>query len=520
MDIAGSRTLSGVFSGFAACQPDKTFLVFEDLEGQCEQWSFAQFDRRVNQTARWLLSMGIQRGESFALCAMNSPAFLALSIGASRIGAIMVPADYRATVDELAYLVDHSESRLIVTEPEPLKVVQAAAARSSRVQEVVLSQCDKGQGHPVFEHEIERQNTAHPNEPISADDVVHMLYTSGTTSLPKGVMLTNRALIYGAEVFVRGCGLRNEDRHLITLPLYHAAAQCHAMWPSLVSGCSITLAPRFSPKRFFPLAIRHGCTMAALFSAPLRMLLNQSSNPAWRSHRLRNVTFAIALAKEQFAEWDHRFGAPLQHLWGMTETVGLPLMSPLYGSRRLAAAGRTVLGYDVKVIDTDGRDLPPGKPGEIVVAAQPGHTVMKGYFKNPEATAQTLRDGWLHTGDTMRYDEDDFYYFVDRNKDVIKRGGENVAPSEVESVIKQLASIVDAAVIGVPDATYDEVPTAFVIRNANASIDSDQILDHCRNKLAKYKVPVTVLFREQFPRTSVGKVQKHLLRQQLLAQST
>ena len=312
MDIAGNRTMSSIFSQFAAYHPDKTYLIFEDLEGQCQQWSFAQFEARVNQTAAWLLEIGIKRGESFAFHAPNSPVFVALAIAASRIGAIMVPTDHRATVDELVYILDNSESRLVITEFDQLMLTQAAASATSCVQEVVVSRCEHPSGHPIFEREVARQDASPPDVETSPDDVVHMIYTSGTTSKPKGVLMTNRALIYGAEVFVRGSGLRNEDRHLITLPVFHAAAHCHAFWPSLVCGASIVVSPRFSPSRFFGLAVRHQCTMAALFSAPLRMLLAQPPNEGWRSNRLRNVTFAIALTDEQFAEWDtyvsaHRF---------------------------------------------------------------------------------------------------------------------------------------------------------------------------------------------------------------------
>ena len=510
MGITKTRTLSGVFGTFAARHPDKTFLIFEDLEGRCRTWTFVEFDRQVNQTAWWLLDMGIEPGQAFTQVGMNSPAFVSLAIAASRIGAIMVPGDFRATVDELAYILDHSDSRLLIAEPDQLEVARRAAG-GTQVQEVVLDCGPAAQGHVVMEDRVERQRTSRPGVATDADDVVHMLYTSGTTSKPKGVMLTNRALLYGAEVFARASGLGNDDRHLITLPFYHAAAQCHAFWPSLVAGASMVVSPRFSPSRFFPLAVRHQATMAALFSAPLRMLLSQPDDPSWRSHRLRNVTFAVALSQQQFDEWDRRVGARLQHLWGMTETVGLPLMSPLYGPRRLLSMGCPVLGYEVKVAGDGGEQLAPGEVGQILVKADPGRTVMKGYFKNPQATAETIRDGWLYTGDNAYCDEEGFFYFVDRNKDLIKRGGENIAPSEIENVIKEIPAVQDVAVVGVPDDMYDEVPQAYVVVQDDCQLTAESILEHCRNKLSKYKIPVAVLFCAEFPRTSVGKIQKHLL---------
>ena len=226
---------------------------------------------------------------------------------------------------------------------------------------------------------------------------------------------------------------------------------------------------------------------------------------------MRNVTFAVALSQQQFDEWDRRFGARLQHLWGMTETVGLPLMSPLYGPRRLLSMGCPVLGYEVKVAGDGGEQLAPGEVGQILVKAAPGRTVMKGYFKNPQATAETIRDGWLYTGDNAYYDEEGFFYFVDRNKDLIKRGGENIAPSEIENVIKEIPAVQDVAVVGVPDDMYDEVPQAYVVVQDDCQLTAESILEHCRNKLSKYKIPTAVLFRAEFPMTSVGKIQKHLL---------
>jgi crotonobetaine/carnitine-CoA ligase len=176
--------------------------------------------------------------------------------------------------------------------------------------------------------------------------------------------------------------------------------------------------------------------------------------------------------------------------------------------------GRPVLGYEVRVVDAGGNDLPPGNIGQIIVRASPGRNVMKGYFKNQKATDDTIRDGWLYTGDSAFYDENGFYYFVDRSKDMIKRAGENIAPSEVEAVIKELSGVADVAVVGIPDPMYDEVPRAFVILKEGARLSAEDILQHCLSKLSRFKVPASVAFCQEFPRTSVGKIQKHLLRKQ------
>jgi crotonobetaine/carnitine-CoA ligase len=272
---------------------------------------------------------------------------------------------------------------------------------------------------------------------------------------------------------------------------------------------------------FFEQAARHEATMAALFAAPLRMLLNQPARPTDRAHRLRNITYAQNLTSSQYEEWQQRFKAPLQQLWGMTETCGLPIMSPLTGTRRLTAMGRPVLGYEIKIVDESGREVSPQQAGELIVRGIPGHSLMKGYLNNPAATAKALRemkDGtWLFTGDTAMYDENGFIYFLDRSNDLIKRGGENISTIEVESVIAGLAGVADICIVGLPDSLRDEIVAAAVVRNPDVKLTPDQIRSHCAARLAAYKVPERVEFVEALPRTSVGKIRKDIVRRNLLA---
>jgi crotonobetaine/carnitine-CoA ligase len=334
-------------------------------------------------------------------------------------------------------------------------------------------------------------------------------------------MLTNASLIYGAEVFRGATGLRVEDRHLITLPLFHAAAQCHALWPSMITGNSIAIMPRFSASQFFAQAIRYECTMAALFGAPLRMLLQQPERLSDRAHALRNVTFAQSLTAAQYDAWHRRFQVPLQQLWGMTETVGLPVMSPLTGKRNLLAMGRPVVGYEVKVVDTEGEEVAPGELGQLIVRGTPGRSVMLGYLKNPEATAQTLRilaDGtWLFSGDTVYADAEGFLYFVDRGKDLIKRAGENISSTEVEAVLMDCPGVLDVCVVGVPDALRDESVVAVIVAQPGVQLTSEAVQRHCAKRLAPFKLPERLVFVDSLPRTSVGKIQKQVVRTQLLS---
>jgi crotonobetaine/carnitine-CoA ligase len=332
-------------------------------------------------------------------------------------------------------------------------------------------------------------------------------------------MLTNANFVYSAEVFRAASGLRSDDRHLIALPLFHAGAQCHALWPSLIAGASVAILSRFSATRYVEQAVAYGGTMAAMFGALLRMLLNQPERATDGDLGLRNVTFAQNLTEDQYATWHRRYRAPLKQLWGMTETCALPVMSPLTGERKLLAMGRPVLGYEVKVVGEDGRAVAVGEAGQLIVRGTPGRTLMRGYLKNPEATARTLRerpDGtWLYTGDTVRADPDGFLYFVDRGRDLIKRAGENISSTELEIAILDCPGVLDACVVGMPDPVRDESIVAIVVRQPGATLTAADVQSFCGRRLAAFKVPERILFVEALPRTSVGKIQKNLVREGL-----
>ena len=519
MDIVGNRTLYSIFRSHAGEQPDRRWLTYESSDEKPSQWSFCEFLETVHQAVNLLQELGIGAGDVVNLHLMNHPAFPQVILAASYIGAIALPTSPSCSAEELRYFLEHSEAKLVITQNKYLGIVKAVAKETCSILSVQDGYVPD-HNYRCYETELERQINTVSDGRGSTDKVVQLLYTSGTTSRPKGVMLTNANFVYGSEVFRSATGLRKEDRHLISLPLYHSAAQCHALWPSVIAGCSVSILPRFSASRFFEQATSHDATMAALFGAPLRMLLNQPQRATDRTHRLRNVTYAQNLAPVQYEDWHRRFGAPLQQLWGMTEICALPIMSPLSGERRLMAMGRPVLGYESKIIDESGQEVPPHAPGQLIVRGEAGHSLMKGYLKDDTATNKTLRQmqgaTWLFSDDTAMYDEDGFFHFLDRSADMIKRSGINISTSEVESVIAGLAGVADVCVCGLPDSTRDEVVAAVIVRQPQAELTPDEVRSHCAAHLAAHKVPERVEFCEMLPRTSVGKVRKNVVREQLL----
>jgi carnitine-CoA ligase len=511
--VVGNRTLRQLLEYRVATMPDKTFLIFDDLEGSVTQLSYARFDAQVNRTAHLLRKLGLNKGEKINIHLPNCLEFLYLWFGAAKIGVVVMPTNILSVPAELEYLVGHSGSRFIFTQANYLVASIEVQQHSSNVEKVII--CGSGTVSPGaldFAALLAEQPTDLPPAQVSPLDDVSILYTSGTTSRPKGVQVTNANFIYAGETVAKAIRLTPDDRHCVVLPLFHANAQYYSTMSTLVTGASMVFMARFSASSYFDTCIAHNCTVASLFAAPIRMILAQERRPEYRSNRLRVALTAQNITAAQLDEWADRFGAPLLQLYGMTETMGPPLMNPIDYERRNLSIGLPALGYEVKLVDDEGEPVEQGQIGQILVHGQPGWSIMKGYFKDPEATTQTIREDWIWTGDNAYQDSNGYFYFVDRAKDMIKRAGENVAASEVEAVILQHPKVFDCAVIGVPDPLRDEAIKAFVVLHANEEATVEEIIDWCRGRLAKFRVPEFVEFRTELPRTSVGKIQKHLLR--------
>jgi crotonobetaine/carnitine-CoA ligase len=345
-----------------------------------------------------------------------------------------VPVNTLSSVDELEYLTAHSESVLFVTDPSGLEAAERVLERCPAVRHLLVARTVEDAGRAISYNRLRdtasEEPPAHRPRPL---DVVSILYTSGTTSKPKGCLITNANYVHVGESVARETRLGPDDRAFAVLPFFHGNSQYYLTMPALVVGASVAVMERFSASRYFFQAARYDCTVASLFAAPMRMLLAQPRRPEHRLHRLRLAIFAQNVTEAQLTEWDERFGLPLLQIYGMTEQLGHPLANPLDYPRNNQSIGLPGLGWEVRLVDNAGNDVPDGGVGQIVVRGEPGVSLMLGYFKNPEATADAIRDGWLWTGDNARVGPDGFVYFVDRAKDMIKRAGENVAAGEVET---------------------------------------------------------------------------------------
>ena len=512
--IVGNRTLRQLLEYRAATTPETIFVIYDDLEGNVTRLSYAEFDTQVNRTANMLRSLGVRKNDKINVHLPNCLEFLYLWFGAAKTGAVIMPTNILSTAAELEYLITHSESRFIFTQANYLPTVNQIRQQCPAIEQVILCGTTSSPETLSFASLLAQQTTDLPDVNITPLDEVSILYTSGTTSRPKGVLVTNANYIYAGETVAKAIRLAPDDRHYIVLPLFHANAQYYSTMSALVTGASIALMARFSASSYFDCCIAHNCTVGSLFAAPIRMILAQERRPELRSNTLRVAMTAQNVTAAQLDEWAERFNAPLLQLYGMTETMGPPLMNPIAYKRNNLSIGLPALGYEVMLADDAGKPVSQGEAGQIVVYGQPGESIMKGYFKNSEATAATIHEGWLWTGDNAYQDNEGYFHFVDRAKDMIKRAGENVAASEVEAVILQHPKVFDCAVIGVPDPLRDEAIKAFVVLHQHQQATPEEIIVWCRDRLAKFRVPEFVEFRSELPRTSVGKIQKHVLRRQ------
>ena len=488
---------------------DRPFLVFEGPDAAIARFTYAEMDDLVADVAGWLDGAGVTPGSAVHLVLQNSVGFVAVWLACSRLRAWMVPSDPRATQSELTEHLGRTMPVVGVCSPPRREVYSAAvAAAESGTQVVELDEadtelsplrgrpCPPGQGQP--------------------DDRLAVMFTSGTTSAPKGVDLTQANYAFAGDVMAMAAGLNRLDRQLVVLPLFHANAQYYSFAAAISVGASVALVHTFSASRFLEQAQRLEATHASLFAAPIRMILRRAPDDAPRL-QLRHAWFAQNLSAAQYAEITRLLGCRPRQLYGMTETLPAVLTNPAVGGAP-AAIGVPTLGCHVRVVDAEARPVPVGEPGAIQVAGHPGVTIFRSYLDDPDTTAATIAerrpDGfvWFDTGDRATLDESGLHYFHGRRSDLLKVAGENVSVVEVEHALAEHPAVGDVAVIGVDDDVRDEVPEAYlVLKDGSGSDAVVEIERWAEARLAPAKRPRAYHVVDELPRTSVGKIRKFLL---------
>ena len=496
----------------AAARGDHPFLIWEPFEGEPRQWSFAGFAHEVDRLAAGLQARGLQAGERLLIHMDNCPELLIAWYACARLGAVAVTTNARSAGAELAYFADHSGAVAALTQPRFAELVNAHCRNLRWL--AVTAQDSEGIPGPAggfaesYEALLGEAEALRAPRPDAMAEV-GIQYTSGTTSRPKGVVWTHANALWGGKVNAKHQDLRPEDVHLCYLPTFHTNAQTYSLLAALWAGASCVLQPRFSASRFWPVSLKHRCTWTSMVPFCLKALAVRE-HPAEHHYRL----WGNGICEPPT---DAQFGVKTIGWWGMTETMTHGIVGDVHHANRPLSIGRPADEYGIAILDDDGRPVAAGETGHLRVLGIPGLSLFERYLDNPQATAEAFDDqGWFITGDRVTLNEDGSISFADRDKDMLKVGGENVAASEIEQVIVELPSVAEVAVVARAHAMLDEVPVAFVLPDGTAPDGlADEVLDLCRARLADFKVPAEVRVVDSLPRATLEKIAKAQLRRQL-----
>lgn len=504
-----TANLSRLLDWNRARRPSKEALVQGD-----RRFTYAELDDEVHAHAAGLLDLGLKRGDIVAVLGDNSWQYVVHMLAACRIGAAFLPLNWRLHERELTYIMNHSGAVSLMTDHRfldkahavleatdvPVRAIvtdpQATTLPSGWTSFDAVSEVGRGQAVPDAEMEL--------------GDLQRILYTSGTTSHPKGVMISHGNVIWNQMGQILELELTVDDRILASAPFFHVSGLDVPGLTALYMGATLVLHESTSARHITELIQREritGMVLAAQIVHDMRKM------PDLDRFDLSSVRWMVACGmppatfKQVQDEWSH---IRMVDCYGMTElTNGGAYMDREHRYSKLGSQGRAFVHLDLRIVDDDRQPLPHGEVGEIAIR---GPKVTSGYWRDPDATAAAYHDGWFYSGDLARIDEDGYLWFVDRKKDMIKSGGENVASIEIEAVLARHADVREVAVIGVPDARWDEVPKAFVVVGPNATVTEAELKHWCAEHLAKFKVPRDVAIVEDLPRNDSGKVLKRVLR--------
>lgn len=512
LDLIGDRNLRDLLDERTARSPEKTWLVYEDAAGTVTQWTYLEFTRRVDELAAGLAALGVGKGDRVTIHLRNSPEVLEAWFALATLGAVFVPSNIANTAGEIAHVVSYSESVAVLTQPLFAEVVAQAVAQCPAVRHTLMARTEAAPEGTLLLDDHRVAGGSPPVTEVGPDDVVEMIFTSGTTARPKGVLLTHGNALHSGERSARALLLDSSERCLTSLPVFHVNAQSLTVLSALTVGGTCIVLEEYRATRFWDQVRAHRATQISLVAMQARTLLAQPLRDTDGEHAVRRVFYALNITTDERDTFEKRYGVELINGYGLSEAMTLVTAAPVFGPKRWPSIGLPLHDRVVKLVDAEGDEVAQGEVGEIVVQGRPGRTLMLGYHNDPEATARTLVDGWLRTGDNAYADENGYLYFFDRGKDMIKRAGENVSTVEVESVLLDHPEIVEAAVIGVADPVRDEAVKAFVALEAGSSLSVERIQEFCATRLARFKVPTIVEIRGELPKTSIGKIEKKLLR--------
>lgn len=492
--------------------PDKPALYYLD-----KQISYKTLYEQACRLSQGLKNLGIKKGDKVAIFLTNSAEFVVSYFAILAGGAVCVPVNNMLKSHELEFIIADSGARLIIGCMAYLETIALARANCPGLSHVVITDglAPKTYNfYSVIERSVVRERTGS----FDQDTTAAILYTSGTTGTPKGAMLTHKNLLSNVESCTKSIHVTDKDNFICLLPMFHSFAFTVCILLPIYSGASIVVIEHIRPiRRVIRSVIKKKVTIFTGIPSIFNVLAHMEIPHVFTSRVLKLIdplrlciSGAAALPKEVLAAFENKFRVPLLEGYGLTETSPVATLNPMKGKRKPGSIGLPIPGVEIKVVDDNGAEVACTAPGELLVK---GDNVMKGYFNRDADTQETIKDGWLYTGDIAKRDEEGYAYIVDRKKDMINVRGLNVYPAEIEAVLLRHAKIKEAAVVGQRDKFKGEVPKAFIVVKDNETLTANETIKYLRENLASFKIPKFVEFRQSLPKTATGKVMKGQLRE-------
>ena len=473
------------------------------------QLSYAQLAERVDRLANVLRAHGVQHGDRVAFLGANHAAFLETLFACGQCGAVFVPLNTRLAPGELNFALSDSGSRLLVA-VEDLAREAEMAVDGSPVEHTLLVAADSG-ADSAYERELQQAEPEHLDQPVGLDDPAIILYTSGTTGKPKGAVLTHGNMTWNSFNVIVDYDITSASVGLMISPLFHAAALGMGALPMLLKGGTLVLQEKFQPAAVLAAVEKYAVTSLSGVPTTFQLLAEHEDWASTDLSSLRMLTCGGSAVPLRVLEAYESRGLGFSGGYGMTETApGATLLAATQSRSKMGSAGLPHFFTDIRIADAQGEPLPAGEVGEILIS---GPNVIKEYWQRPEASADAYVDEcWFRSGDMGYVDEQGFLFISDRLKDMIISGGENIYPAEIEQKIMELPQVESAAVIGVPDERWGEVPRAVVVLKEQTELSIEQLIEHLDGKLARYKIPRSLVLTDELPRTASGKIRKPDLR--------
>ncbi len=477
--------------------------------------SYAELDEASNKLANALIKMGVGKGDRVAILLPNIPEYPTLYFGIAKSGGIAVPLDVKYKINELTSLYDDAQPKVMITESPYLEPLISVLSRFKSIKHII----DMGagfEGQYLSYREIMATSSAHRVEvELEPEDTALIAYTSGPTIRPRGVVLTHRSLVTEAAISADGFQQNDKDVAIMfALPMHHAIGLVGILLTAIYKGSAVVIVPGLSLSGVMGIIERERGTvfMGVPYIYALMISLAKTEGIKHDLSSLRLCGSAGApLASSIIKQFKKHFGLDIIDFWGLTEAVCHITCPPVDGTGKTGSVGKALPGWEIKIVDDNNRELPVNHPGEIIAKGP----LMKGYYNNPEATAEVMRDGWLYTGDIGKIDENGYLFILGRKKDLIIQKGQNIYPSDIEDVLHTHPKVAEVAAVGIPNKLRGEVVRAVIRLKEGEVATKKSIKQFCLERLANYKVPKQVIFTDSLPKTATGKICKEDLKGRL-----